>query len=744
MSGLLLQWLQWLVAVQVVAIAAWPITFNALRRLPDRGYFASKAVGILLFSVVFWLGASLGLLRNELGGALLALAAVATLGRSVSRRSSAPSCWVWARGKLWLVLAAEAVFVAAFALCAAARAFDPAADHTERPMDLLLLSGIHASPMLPPRDPWLSGYAISYYYLGHWMLNGLSLLAGLPPAIAYNVGLACWFGLLVSGCFGVSFNLLQSARPGRPRQALAAGVLGALAIACAGNPQGALDALQRQGLALSWLAQGRLTRNFVAPDAHWWWWRSSRALADEGRGGERIEIIDEFPAFSYVVGDAHAHVLAMPFVLVCVALTLNLHLTLRNRGEPRPEAWALHAVALGALLFLNTWDYPAQWLLFVLVVWAARGRLRAVALGALALGASVAIYLPYFLTSQSQAEGLRSSLAHPTPLGQLLLMFGGLLCGITALLPRTAADQEPRRPAVAWAVLAVPGVMALLMTLGGLPTPWTLASVAMLLGLVMRRGVESRDRAGRWPFVLLLAAVGLVLVLVPEIVYVQDGFGTRMNTVFKMYYEAWLLLGLSAVHGTILASEGRAVSRIGAALFLLAGGAGLVYTIAAIGSKTRSVGVPTFDALAYLRQTAPAEWAATQWVRRELPGDAIVVQGKGASYRPEQSRLSVATGRATLLGWEGHELQWRGRAFPAMTEGRDAALESIYRRGDAASLLEVLDRFGIDAVFVGPFERQMYGIDASREALLSRVLERAFAEADVTIYRRRAFWRGAR
>src|SRR5690606_25631768 len=88
------------------------------------------------------------------------------------------------------------------------RAYDPNADHTEQPMDLMFMNSIWASATYPPQDAWLAGYAISYYYLGYWLLTTVARIANTAPSIAYNVGQALWYGLLWSGCFGLVMNLV--------------------------------------------------------------------------------------------------------------------------------------------------------------------------------------------------------------------------------------------------------------------------------------------------------------------------------------------------------------------------------------------------------------------------------------------------------------------------------------------------------------------------------------------------------
>ncbi len=735
MTALVVPWLRWLLVVEILGLLAWPLVHRALGRLPDRGYFAAKSVGLLLFGVLSWLGFSLGLLRNDQGGACLAAAGLGLAAHA--SRSGVASCWTWARANAWIVLTAEAVFGVAFALCAVARAFDPAADHTERPMDLLLLAGIDASPVYPPRDPWLSGHAISYYYFGHWLLAGLGRLAGLPPALSYNLGLACWFGLLVSGAFGLGFVLTALVDPGRRRAALATGALAAGLVACVGNPQGAADVLQRHGVDLTAFAQGRVAHNFAPPPEHWWWWRASRVLEDREPGGDAVEIIDEFPAFSYVIGDAHAHVLAMPFGMLCMLLALDLHLGLRadQRRLGERAGLVLAMVAIGALLFANTWDFPAQWTLAVLAaVLAGAWRAGAVIGVAVPFGAAL-LYLPYLVASQSQAEGLRSALAHPTPLPQLLLMFGGLLLGVA---PLAFDGLRSRR---AWGLALGCGAVGPMLVAGlvhGNATPRpTLGMLGFLLASLVLAGLSEERRAPARRFALLLAGLGVWLAIVPELVFIADGFGTRMNTVFKMYYQAWLFLAVAASLGIVEGLRAGRAARATACAALVVGAGGVWYTAEALATEMGRGGTPTFDALAYARESAPDEWAAIEWIREHAPLDAVVLQAKGASYRSEQSRLSVATGRATLLGWEGHELQWRGARFAAMTDGRDAALDVVYRSGNAASLGETLGRFGIGYVFVGPFERENHGIDAVREAVLGQALERVFSSGGVAVYRAR-------
>nr|HRJ44009.1 DUF2298 domain-containing protein [Caldilineaceae bacterium] len=251
---------------------------------------------------------------------------------------------------------------------------------------------------------------------------------------------------------------------------------------------------------------------------------------------------------------------------------------------------------------------------------------------------------------------------------------------------------------------------------------------------------EDRRGASATTFALLLAGIGLLLLFAPEFVYLRDNFGSRMNTVFKFYYQGWLLLGLAAVYGAVRSvrmgwSTRWPVVPLLGGLSLLLILAGLVYPVAGVYTKANFFrGEPTLNGLAYV---GPDELAVIDWLRANTPPDALVLEGKGGSYRADTARLSAATGRATLLGWDGHESQWRGDAYGEMAQGRPEALEGVYRNSSAEQLRGVLEQWQIAYVLVGPAERAQYGIPPGVEDRLGRVKELVFQSGEFLVYRQR-------
>jgi len=117
------------------------------------------ALGLLLTSYVLWLGGSLGLLRNSLGGALFSIAVVALVSLFFYRRRALdpddPGLWAWLRAKGRLVLAVELLFAAALALWSLVRAYSPELTTAggEKFMEIMYLNSIGRSDYSPRTMP---------------------------------------------------------------------------------------------------------------------------------------------------------------------------------------------------------------------------------------------------------------------------------------------------------------------------------------------------------------------------------------------------------------------------------------------------------------------------------------------------------------------------------------------------------------------------------------------------------------
>ena len=854
----------WWLLLQAIGLIVLPMAFRLFRHLPDRGYAFAKPLGLVLISYLLWMLSTLGLLSNSWASILLVCGLVLVLSLILYRRSYAWEelvCWI---RKNWrVVLATEVVFTIAFVLWTAYKAYDPNIEITEKPMEFAFLNAILRSDSFPAYDPWMSGYGISYYHLGYIMVATMSKLLAVPSSYAFNLGIVMLFSLTASGSFGVVYNMVHVVAARRDarsamRKAIVYATIAAVMIPLMGNLEGALEFAHANGIGVTveepgnvtgpfweWIdiknltKSGRISETWYPTDG-WWWWRASRLIHDKGLTGNDMEVIDEFPAFSFLLGDMHPHVLAYPFVLLALGLAFNLLLA---QSAPTAAEWWLTYLSLGSLGFLNTWDMPFY--LFVTVAayglnrylrpdqddpsWVEqlearllgeRGLLRGtpwlrqVIYRALELGvASVVLYLPAWLYSLPKAgSGIAPNLFNVARFAQLFLMFGTFFVALWTLLGALVGemrragtiDRESllRQGLPIWAVsvLALPLVLGVLVAMAAVVPqmrnyinglladpavqeflgPQTLGSLVQIslrirLGLLPPELKAIRMPAGPWTFVvlsftiaaivywfvrttfprwlksrsdevdapspslhfaLLMAFTGLMLVFGVEFVYLRDAFGTRMNTVFKFYFQAWVLMGLAAAFAMYYVLEdqerrpwGRTVLSLVFGLLILAG---LLYPLGASINRTGGfAGPPTLDGMAFVARHRPEEYAAVQWLNENVTTPEVIVEMVRGSFAYEYARISSRTGLPAVMGWTGHENQWHGLGAEIAERERD--VETLYT-GHRMDAERIIEKYGVTYVIVGYLERNEYGPGVAKFA---QFMDVAFQSGDTVIYKTR-------
>ena len=696
----------WWLSITLAGLAAFPMCVRLLGGLPDRGYTLARAIGMLLVTFIYWLFTSYGLLDNSVGSIVIAWILVLLMSMLVyRRRGSWRDIGVWWQENRGLVLVAELLFLALFLIWAIYRAHQNDIVGTEKPMELAFMSAVQRSPSFPPADPWLSGYAISYYYMGYVMSSMLSMVSGISSTVGFNLTIASQFALTGLCAFGVAYNLARSRGTSRraasrdvnatPVRAIVTGMVAMLFMTLVGNFQAVLIEIPYESRSVpqsyleSWATQQRANFGEGAyeqdPQAklsadlenwdYWWWFRASRVVTDYNLDGTPVSIqpIDEFPAFSFLLADNHPHVLALPCALLAIGLMANVILT---RRQPDRYELLLYGITVGGLIFLNTWDGP----IYMIGLIAAeglrrlllndRGRLTAgdymslLAFGMALAGIVLIAYMPFLVSFRSQAGGLLPNLIHPTALGQFFIMFGPIIAILSVyLLVEARRGRQLQRMNWRFGVgagvllLAVLSLLMLLPSvLGALGSTWaqTLShlmdtfggwealvplilqrrieniwvTLLLLIGIILvlarifptphryRNSEESDQRnitfSPATACALLLIGLGLCLTLLPEFVFLRDNFASRINTVFKFYYQAWSVWSIAAayaLYSIVFAGETprlHPLLRFGfLALAVISIVAGLVYSL--LGVKARAW-IETGRSGAHRNYSPPQDW----------------------------------------------------------------------------------------------------------------------------------------
>ena len=811
----MLNFITWYLTLTLLGLLTFPLTYHLFPKFADRGYSFARTAGLLIWAYAFWMLASLGVAQNDIGGILLGLAVLAGLSLLATLKSTdkdfvAP--FQWMRDNLKLVLSVEALFLISFSFIAIIRAANPEALGTEKPMELAFINAILRSPTFPPRDPWLSGYAISYYHFGYIITAMLAKLTATAGSVAFNLMLALVFSLSAIGSYGILYNLLTPATAHRKLNTEYRSLLAPLFLLLISNFEGFLELLHQKGIFWNanpqnfwiWLDMKELSRDPATlgeiPDRFWWWWRASRVIQDYDLLGNHREVIDEFPAFSYVLGDLHPHVLAMPFGLLTVALALYIfkggwqgktHI-FGYRFHIKPIGLFSIALILGGIAFLNTWDILIAAALVASAYTFARAhtdgwhweRLEDFILFGLLTGISaILLYLPFYLGFSPQAGGIVPNLINPTRGAHLWVMFGTLFIPILLWLADLIRSKN-HKPAwtlgfalalslpialwlFAWFLALVatklsPDLAASLIQWQGLNTLGEVFNVTnarrleyiggaitlvMLMGGIFAflfsphlaspasgGGTSSppvkRGELEGGKFIILLAALAALLVLAPEYVYLRDQFATRMNTIFKFYYQAWILWSIAAAYGTakLFAKSRGVMGWVNTTILVFVIFAGLVYPFYGFISKTNGFKPQewTLDASAYIQRSNPDEAAAIAYL--QSAPDGVILEAVGGSYTG-YARISTNTGLQTVLGWPGHESQWRG-GYEEMGS-RQADIETIYTATDWGTAQTLLEKYDVQYIYIGQLERTTYMVIEEKFQLY---LEPVFTQGFSTIY----------
>jgi YYY domain-containing protein len=813
----------WYFLITLLGWLTFPLVFALFPAFADRGYTLSRATGLLIWGYVFWLFASLGIAQNDTGGILLALAVSIGLSgfsvfniqsQSVNRKSEIVNFF---KSNLSVVLTTEILFLAAFAFLAFVRSANPELNGTERPMELAFINAILRSPTFPPHDPWLSGYAISYYYFGYVMTAMFARLSGIPGSMAHNLMTSLIFALGALGSYGILYNLLSSAdrktQSGTPHFPA---LLAPLFLLLVSNFGALLEILHQGGLFWikdpvtgeysssfwTWLDMKELSQvpaipfHWIPLDRYLWWWRSSRVIQDYDMVGNSLEVIDEFPFFSFLLGDLHPHVLAIPFGLLAISAALHLflggwrgsiNLPLGARLHVNYTGFLFSALVIGGLAFLNTWDIliAAALIVGAYIFWRAHedgwnwDRLEDVFLLGLPLGfVAILLYLPFYLGFSSQAGGILPNIMYSTRGAHLWVMWGTLLIPILAYLiyfgvqPSDSQLSDAReKPNWRFALLLGFG-FTLLLWIISLLISWIgsfiepdfvrmfldsqgmsaselftaasirrlshIASLLTLLGVLIPsmaylfpRFVIRKSQTTNHQFVFLLLTLGGILILAPEFVYLRDQFGYRINTIFKFYYQAWMLWSLAAAFGTAyLLQNLRGTKNI---LFNLLIGlvifTGLLYPTLGLLTKTENF-APNFgftlDDFDRIRRENPDEAAAIEFLHTVPNG--VVVEAVGGSYT-NYARISTYTGLQSVIGWAGHEAQWRGNYEPQGSRIEDITRLYTATRWDEAQ--SIIDRYDIRYIYIGILE---YSSMSVKEEKFKIHLKPIFQRGAVVIY----------
>ena len=770
----------WYLVVMLLGWMMYPLTRLALRGLPDRGYPLSRLVGLLVLAFLVWLAGSSGIsvTRLLITAVLLALLLVNLVLYFLQRKeiqAEVRSIWKY-------ILAVEILFLAFFTMDLLIRLGNPDLWHAykggEKPMDFSYLNAVLKSTSFPPYDPWFAGGYINYYYYGFVIVGVLIKWLGIVPAIAYNLVLPTLFAMVGLGAFSIGWNLMtrrngedSSVQEGFSGSALYAGLASAFGLLVLGNlgtvrmiwdgtmrlvaPNGTLDGstfFQRIGWTFGGLAKLIAGANMPYPRGDWYW-IPSRAIPGEP--------ITEFPFFTFLYADLHAHMIALPITVLAIAWALSILKGCREWG--RSTGWLrwayplasllLGGLVIGALRPTNTWDFPTYlalgcvillyamlrnvqptgtWLGLGLSDWMKKAILAFGSVAAL-VGLSFVLYQPFTHWFAQGYNAVDVFIGNRTPFWSYITHWGLFLFIITSWMIWETIDWLAKTPVSALnrlkpyrnlligvLVLGVAVVFALLLM--GVQIAWLALPLAIWAAALILRPNQPDEKR----FILFLVGTALFLTLAVELVVLRGDLG-RMNTVFKFYLQAWTMLALSA--GASLTwlipalkqewtPRWRNVWQI--ALGLLVFGAALFPFLATsdkVTDRMNDKASHTLDGMAYMQYgvyndngtdiNLAEDYAGIRFMQENITGSPVIVEANTPEYR-WGSRFTIYTGLPGVVGWSWHQRQQRGVVSADWVTARIQEITDFYNTSDREKTIAFLKRYNVHYIIVGQLEQLNY------------------------------------
>ncbi len=718
--------LQWWLVILCLGFIFMPLSGILFSGLADKGYLFSKVIGIAVTGYLMWMLSAIKIMKFSTASCMVTVGIGLIINILIvlyyrlfykpdNHAAYMKGCVMSAYFKkenLGIFITEEVLFFAVFLLFTYIRGFRPEAYGTEKFMDFGFMTTMMRSDYMPPQDFWYSGTSLNYYYVGQFIATFLTRLSFAGVSHGYNLMLMMTGAFAFVLPFSLVYNLIirYSGKNNKKPHILAGlgGLLGAAGVCTSGNMHYPLYGLIIPKLKS--IASG------VKANYYYWFPDATRYIGYNPETNDKT--IHEFPAYSFILGDLHAHVINIMFVLTVLAILLAWLIKQADRRSDKrtvkEEVFNPAIIMLGFLIGLfhttNFWDYPIYFVVsgaiilfsnMIVYKFKKKAYWLTVLQGITVFVLGDIFALPFTLQFEQISASARLAVNH-TPFYQFMVLWGLPILTVAAFLIISVMDHVDKKNKVR-------------------KTRNKIKSRLKRTGVLLSSYMESLPETDLYVITIGLCAIGLVLL--PEIVYVKDiysGDYKRANTMFKLTYQAFILFGVcfGYIYIRLLRYKRGIGYKITAAVSLIVFCLTLLYPFNAVKGwygdifdRTRYQGI---SATEFVKRDFKDDALATQWLIDNVSGIPVILEANGYSYTDYQ-RVSVITGLPTVLGWYTHEQLWK--SGPELTDSmvttelnnRAQDIETIYLSEDVNLVRELIDKYNISYIYVGSLEEEKYG-----------------------------------
>jgi len=726
---------QWWTMIFIIGLVAFPYSGRLFSTFADKGYILSKILGIAVISYLLFVLGELHILPFSSMSAYTLLVSFMFFSFIFFRKKHM-DVYVFSKTVLFLSLIEELLFTVSLFTWSYIRATQPTINGLEKYMDFGFVNSILRSTYFPPKDMWYSPDTINYYYFGHLVTATLTKLSQLPSNITFNLMIATLFAFCFSGSFSLGMQLLlknqvklQLISKKMWLRVATGGILSGLLVSLGGN----LHMLYGFFKPYPNDSPVPLTKLAFSPLSFpngYWYPNATRFI---------YHTIHEFPIYSFVVSDLHGHVIDIPFVLFTLSL---LFVLLMKKSFVLPQVENISMKTLKTFLMHTTVLFYIL-LGFSIAIMYMTNALDGVVYLLLTILVVGYKYCEYYKNDIREWSGIIIyTLRDMFIIGVLIVIFSlpfslffksfvsqvGVICAPQFLITISHIGPfifEPNhcQRSPFWQ----------LATLYGFFYFWVISFIYLCFTKKLKRTKLSYADI----FSLLIIICGSILIIIPEFFYLKDIYGDyyRANTMFKLVYQAFIMLSLSSSY-IIFRTVGSFSKKekllwvpyllIGFALIVIV----LIYPYFAISSYYNNVKeYKGLNGTAYLLTNYPSDAKAIYWLNSHIEGQPVTLEAAGDSYT-DYERVSANTGLPTVLGWSVHEWLWHNTYD--IVPPRSTDVQTIYETPTNDVARQLIMKYHIQYIFVGTMEYQKYKVSEAKFSILGKVI---FHQDTTTIYK---------
>ena len=672
----------WYFFLLLLGIVALPVTKKVFGSFFDVGYSFSKAIGLLIVSYSTLVLGMYHILPFSRGGLLFLTGLLGLVGAYFLRKNQTKAI-VLPRNQLLIIIFQEILFIASLFLWVKVRGQEPSIHGLEKFMDFGFMNSILKSEYFPPKDMWLAGHSINYYYFGHLTGAVLIKLANIASNYGYNLILATIFAMGITQTFSLCFNIMYKAFGSKLRLSYLAGILGTFLVNIGGNLH-SIYAFTSGYNAEKPVPFWNILTKFTPTS--YWYPNATRFIPFT---------IHEFPIYSYVVADLHGHVFDIPFVLLTLAFLFTI-VTSERFSRKQKVLYDLYPsitiAFLCAIHFMtNAFDGPIY----------------------LLIGMSVLLYL-FGISKRLVVNGVITALgflAFTYPFSSHFVPFVsgiGVNCAPDYLVQFKKIgpfmfEQGNCQMSPIWMLLVLWGFFFF-----------------HFFFLTLYQYFMSRKENNKHSFaltrtdhfMLILFTIGTALLIIPEYFYIKDIYPAhfRANTMFKLGYQAFMMMGIASTYTFFRLKQGlrkfNVISITYLVLFIPLFVLVAIYPTFAITSYYGQLKKePQLNGTAWIRPTYPTYEKIITYLNTNVVGQPTILEAQGDSYT-DFNMVSSYTGLPTVGGWWVHEWLWRGDSNVIGNLIPD--IQGIYEGTNVVTMRALLKKHAIEYIIVGPNERTKY------------------------------------